>query len=251
MRFCVTWESAPRLKAIKEIYMYCINCGVKLGDTEDKCPLCGTVPYHPDITHIKLDPLYPKNQQPVTHVSKIGALVIISCIFLLPLFISLICDLQLNGCITWSGYVIGAVILAYELFVLPLWFKNPNPVIFVPCGFLAIGLYLLYINFVTSGGWFLSLAFPLIGALGIIVTTTVTLLKYAKRGALYTFGGMFISLGALMPLIEYLIFVTFGVVSKVRWSPFPFSALILVGGVLIFLAICRPARESMERKFFI
>ena len=29
--------------------MYCINCGVKLADSEKRCPLCGTVPYHPDI----------------------------------------------------------------------------------------------------------------------------------------------------------------------------------------------------------
>ena len=28
--------------------MYCIKCGVKLADTEKKCPLCGTVVYHPE-----------------------------------------------------------------------------------------------------------------------------------------------------------------------------------------------------------
>jgi len=27
--------------------------------------------------------------------------------------------------------------------------------------------------------------------------------------------------------------------------------LVLLGGVLIFLGICRPARETMEKKFFI
>ena len=231
--------------------MYCIKCGVKLGDTEDKCPLCGTIPYHPDITRIEFDPLYPKKQQPLTHVSKIGALIITSCIFLLPLLISLFCDLQLNGEVGWSGYVIGALLLAYELVVLPLWFKKPNPVVFVPCGFLAIGLYLLYINLVSGGDWFLSLAFPITGAFGVIVTALVALLKYVKGGKLYIFGSLSIALGMLMPLIEYLIYLTFDIVSKVRWSPFPLSALVLVGGVLIFLAICRPARESMERRFFI
>ena len=34
---------------------------------------------------------------------------------------------------------------------LPLWFRRPNPVIFVPVDFAAIGLYLLYINFATGG----------------------------------------------------------------------------------------------------
>ncbi len=232
--------------------MYCIKCGVKLGDTEGKCPLCGTVPYHPDITRIEIDPLYPKNQHPVTQVSKIGALIIISGgIFLLPFIVSLICDLQLNGGVTWSGYVMGALLLTYELAVLPTWFKKPNPVVFFPCGFLAIGVYLLYINAVTGGDWFLSFAFPITCAVGMIISTVVTLLKYAPRGVLYILGGMFIAFGLLMPLIEYLIFITFDIVSKVTWSFFPLAALALVGGLLIFFAICRPARESMERKFFI
>lgn len=231
--------------------MYCIKCGVKLSDTEDKCPLCGTVPYHPDISRIEIDPLYPKNQQPVTHVSKVGALIIISGVFLLPLIISLLCDLLLNGSVTWSGYVIGALLLSYELIVLPTWFKNPNPVVFFPCGFLAIGVYLLYINAVTGGNWFLTLAFPITCALGVIFSVVVTLLKYVPRGSLYTLGGMFIALGALMPLIEYLIFVTFGIAAKVTWSIFPLAALVFIGAALVFFAICRPAREAMERKFFI
>ena len=29
--------------------MYCIQCGVKLADSQSACPLCGTVVFHPDI----------------------------------------------------------------------------------------------------------------------------------------------------------------------------------------------------------
>lgn len=29
--------------------MYCMNCGVKLGQGEKKCPLCGLPAYHPDL----------------------------------------------------------------------------------------------------------------------------------------------------------------------------------------------------------
>ena len=41
--------------------MYCANCGVKLADTENRCPLCGTEAYHPDIERPEVDPLYPKD----------------------------------------------------------------------------------------------------------------------------------------------------------------------------------------------
>ena len=231
--------------------MYCIKCGVKLCDSEDKCPLCGTVPYHPDITRIEIDPLYPKKQYPVTQVSRTGALIITSAVFLLALVITLVCDLLVHGAVTWSGYVIGALILTYEIIILPLWFKKPNPVIFLPCDFLSAGAYLLYINVVTGGRWFMTFAFPITAYFAVVFCTVVTLLKYVRRGTLYKVGGMFISLGVLMPLIEHLVFVTFKVSSKIAWSPFPLAALAFVGGFLIFLGICRPAREAMERKFFI
>lgn len=29
--------------------MYCVKCGVELDDAEERCPLCGTRVYHPDI----------------------------------------------------------------------------------------------------------------------------------------------------------------------------------------------------------
>lgn len=42
--------------------MYCVNCGVKLEDTEKRCPLCQTVCYHPDILRPAAKPLYPDAQ---------------------------------------------------------------------------------------------------------------------------------------------------------------------------------------------
>ena len=45
--------------------MYCINCGVKLADTEEKCPLCATVVYHPDLDRETAEPLYPRHRIPV------------------------------------------------------------------------------------------------------------------------------------------------------------------------------------------
>lgn len=231
--------------------MYCIKCGVKLADTEKKCPLCGTVPYHPDISRIELDPIYPANQYPLTKISPIGILVTVSAAFLLAILITLICDLRFSGAVSWSGFVIGGISVAYELFILPFWFEKPNPVIFVPCGFVATGLYLLYINLATNGDWFLSFAFPVVGILGIITTAVVTLMKYVRSGGLFIFGGAFIALGMFIPLVEFLINYTFGIKQVLLWSFYPLAGFVFIGGMMIFFAVCRPAREKMERKFFI
>lgn len=231
--------------------MYCINCGVKLEDTEKVCPLCKTVPYHPDIERREAERLYPENKYPSQQMNKTAVMIIIATMFLIPFVITFLCDMQINRAVTWSGYVMGSLMLVYIIGVLPLWFSRPNPVIFVPCDFAAIALFLWYINFAVNGDWFLAFAFPLVGGVGLIITAVVALVRYVKKGKLYIFGGALITLGAFMPVLELLINITFHKEKFAMWSIYPLVALFLLGGMLIFLAINKTARESMERKFFI
>ncbi len=231
--------------------MYCIKCGVKLADTEKNCPLCKTKVYHPDIPQQAGEAFYPEGVYPKEQGGRFWIPVALSVMFLLPILIVLLCDLQFSGKVTWSGYVMGALLMSYVILVLPTWFRKPNPVIFVPCSFLAIGLYVLYVNIVTGGTWFMSFAFPVIGVATVLVTTVVTLSRYIKGGRLYLYGGAGIVLGCLMILMEYLMSITFTNVRFIGWSLYPFVTLFLLGGFLIFLGICRPVREAMERKFFL
>lgn len=231
--------------------MYCAKCGVELAHTEQSCPLCGTRA-HPDIVREPGTPLFPAHRYPAPQVSSRAIQIVLIALFLLPAVICLQCDLLVIGRISWSGYVIGALLCVYVIAVLPGWFRRPNPVVFVPCDFAAVGLYLLYIDLATDGSWFLSFAFPVVGAVGLIVTAVVTLLRYVRRGQLYILGGAFAALGLFMPLMGFLLNLTF--FHKARfalWSVYPLTALVILGGMLIFLAICRPARETMQRKFFI
>ena len=229
--------------------MYCIKCGVKLADTEKKCPLCNTTVYHPELSQTDGKPLYPKNKMPkVNNGSRVlqGAVIIL---FFIPLLICFFADMSPDGALGWFGYVAGASVVAYVVFALPLWFRKPNPVIFIPCDFAAAALYLLHINESTNGNWFLSFALPIVGGIGIITCTLITLLYYLKRGKLYIFGGAFMALGAFMLLMEFLMTVTFDL-QFIGWSIYPLVVLMLFGGLLIYLGISASAREMIERKMF-
>ena len=231
--------------------MYCVNCGVKLADSEAYCPLCGTEAFRPTGERSAESLLYPRKQYPNVQVSTTGVMIILTVLFLLPILITLQCDLLINRSVTWSGFVIGGLLVVYVAFILPGWFKKPNPVIFVPCAFAAIGGYLLYISLATGGGWFLSFAFPVTGFIGLVVTAVTVLLRYVRRGILYILGGAVLALGLFMPLVEFLLTITFPAISFVGWFLFPLTALVLLGGTMLFLAISRRARETMERKLFI
>ena len=231
--------------------MYCANCGVKLADSEHICPLCQTKAYHPDLPLQEGSGLYPKHNQPKKGRRSPWPQTILTALFVLAAIIVALCDLQVTGRISWSGFVLGALALGYVAAVLPVWFRTPNPVIFVPCTFAAAALYLLYICLYTGGNWFLPFALPVLGAFALVVTAVTVLTKYVKKGRLYIFGGALVLTGGIMPLTEWLISLVFGVGRFAMWSFYPLTALVLVGSLLIFLAICRPARETMERKLFI
>lgn len=231
--------------------MYCIHCGVKLADTEKSCPLCGTVVYHPDLRQPEGKPLYPAGKIPAQPGKSLALQGLLTALVVLSGLIVTLCDQQITGRVTWSGFILGGLVVGYVALILPAWFRRPNPAIFVPCSFAAAILYLLYICLATGGRWFLSFAFPVAGGIGLIVTATATLLRYIRRGRLFIAGGAAIALGGFMLLTECLLNVTFSVSRFSGWSIYPLAVLVLMGGFLIFLGICRPAREMMERKFFI
>ena len=231
--------------------MYCANCGVKLADSENQCPLCATPAFHPNIQRQPGQRLYPQGELKTQKVSPWITLIIATTIYLLPMLTVLIADWQLNHKITWSGYVVGAMLACYVCLVLPFWFPRPNPVIFVPCGFGAVALFLMYVDWSCRGGWFYSFALPVVAAIGGIVTAVTVLMRHFPGSRLYIFGGAALGLGLFMPVMECLLVLTFQSIAFVGWSFYPLLSLGLLGGLLIFLAICRPARETMERKFFI
>ncbi len=231
--------------------MYCINCGVKLADHETKCPLCGTRVTNPEFIKPEIPSPFPKQTETHSEMNRSGILLVLSFVFLIPIILCILCDISINSAVTWSGFAVGGIIVAYTAVVLPLWFKKPNPVIFVPSDFAAIILFLLYINLATNGKWFLSFAFPVVLMIGIAVSAAITLLKYVKAGDLYIFGGFFISLGIISVVSEILMNTTFGRTAALRWSVYPLTVFTLLGLMLIIIAICPPIRESLKKKFFI
>ncbi len=231
--------------------MYCIQCGVELAASETKCPLCGTIVYHPDIKTKPGRPPYPPYAKPNLRVNLHGALLITTALFLMLILQLIVCDYTIFNSLTWSLYASGGLLLVYIFFVLPSWFPHPNPVIFVPCDFIAVGGYLLFINLYTGGDWFLSFAFPVVGMVAVIVCTVITLCKYVKRGYFYILGGAFIAAGGAMLLFEFLMSITFELVTFYFWSVYPLIGCTLIGISLIVIGICKPLRQSLAKKFFV
>lgn len=233
---------------------FCIKCGVELSDTEKSCPLCNTVVYHPDIKTPETKPLYPPREvfsEPP--INRSGALFILTTLCAVAIVVTLLCNLSLDGSLTWSHYVWSGIVMLYTIVVLPIWFRRPNPVVFVSADYVALTLYLWFICYLTGGDWFLTFALPVVALNAILVNSMIVLIRRVKRAILYIAGGGFIVSGLFMLLTEFLINYTFEIREPFRfiWSIYPFAAFFIIGIALIIIAINRPLRESLRKKFFV
>lgn len=229
--------------------MYCMNCGVKLGKGEQKCPLCGLRAYHPDLNRVPGTPLYPR-QWNAPEAERSALRYLLTVFFTVAVAACLIVDILLKGRMTWSGFALSGLMTGYVLLVLPLWFHRPNSVIFLGLDFTAVGLMLLYIDLKVEGGWYLSLAFPVTALYGVLVTGFAALLKYVRRGRFFLLGGGCIVFGCSTMLLELFISITFGT-KMFAWSLYPVAILSTVGLFWILAGIIRPLGDAIRKKTFL
>ncbi len=230
--------------------MFCVKCGVELADSERSCPLCNTPVYYPDLSEIT-QRTYPKSRKLRERSSGKGINFVIAVGFVLAVAICILCDIDISGSIKWSDYVLGGALLAYVVIFLPLWFRHRSPAIFVPCDFLAIALFLLYINLRLGGDWFISFAMPVTAFIGLIVCSVVILSYYLRMGYLYIYGGASILLSIFFVVMELLLHLSFDISHAMLWSFYPAAAFFILGISLIIIAIVPTFRESLRKIFSI
>lgn len=229
--------------------MYCMNCGVKLGPAEEKCPLCGLRAYHPDLPKQEGTPLYPRRWE-APKPERTGWRFLLTVFFCVAAASCLLVDLLLGGGITWSGFVLSALGAGYVIFVLPLWFARPNVMVFLPLDFLAVGLMLLYMDLITSGGWFMTFAFPVVGLYAVLVIGFAALVKYVRKGYFFQLGAACIAFGCSAMLLELFLSITFGT-QMFRWSLYPTAVGSTAGLFWLLAGIIRPLGDAIKKRTFL
>ena len=230
--------------------MYCVKCGVRLQDGVPSCPLCQTPVWNPDA-----DKAEPENRYSSRLPKRLPNERIPAAIFL-TIVLGAVCSacfffcMEQLGKVAWSGHVMLVSAVVYVCAVLPMWFRRPNPVIFVPVSFASIGGMLLYICVDTGGKWFLSFAFPVLSIITVLTTAAVVLLRYVGRWKLFIIGGLLIAIGGSSMLIEMFQHITFETRMFV-WSPYAVSAFCGAGLFLLLAGIIKPLRQWLIRRAFL
>lgn len=233
---------------LEEYFMsYCVNCGVELDPSAKTCPLCGTPAWHPELD---APPYFPANSAAVQPASRREAAILLTAMLV---SVSLCCgllNLFLPTDRPWSLYVIGAAVMLWVWFTLPMVLRR-LPVFFrLTADVAAIGIYVWLISIDLGGSrWFRGLALPMNGWAGVLVFLLSFLLRGGRRSTLSAIALIIGAAGLLAMGIEFCIDRYFRGVWQPGWS---LIVLAVCVGLIIPLRIVRRVpslREEARRRF--
>ncbi len=140
--------------------MYCVNCGVELNPGAERCPLCGTPAWKPD----PAEPPYFATKPPeVPAVENYGLAILMSSMLLSVALCCGLLNLILLPGRFWSYYVIGAAVMLWVWFVLPMVFRKLPVVIRLTLDVAIVGVYIWLISIDLNGeAWFRGLVVPIL-----------------------------------------------------------------------------------------
>lgn len=224
---------------------YCVNCGVKLDEALEKCPLCNTPVYRPNInTEKKAESPYPAERGTVEKVRRTDIAILMIVLLGSTAFGCGILNLFVYTKSLWSLYVITgcAVILLFCLPVL-LYRKLPFVVMTIIDGG-AVLLYVYVVALVNDGlNWFKGIAVPII-LLGTILTVIFIYLKqHVSKSILFT--AMLVVVGIAIFCVGINLSVKYYVEQRIEIT---WSAVVLVCAAIITVALITIMRVSRLRE---
>ena len=226
---------------------YCVNCGVELDPSAKTCPLCGTPAWHPELD---APPYFPANSAAVQPASRREAAILLTAMLV---SVSLCCgllNLFLPTDRPWSLYVIGAAVMLWVWFALPMLARG-IPIFFrLTADVAAIGVYVWIISVALHGGrWFRGLMLPMLGWACVVVFLLSFLLRDGRRSRLSSIAMCIGAVGLMAMGVEYCIDRYFLEAWQPSWS---LVVLVICIGLIIPLRIVRRVpslREEARRRF--
>mgnify|MGYP007039912943 FL=1 len=225
--------------------MYCVNCGVELNPGAERCPLCGTPAWKPD----PAEPPYFATKPPeIPAVENYSLAILLSSMLLSVALCCGLLNLILLPGRFWSYYVIGAAVMLWVWFVLPMVFRKLPVVIRLTLDVAIVGVYIWLISIDLNGGaWFRGLVVPIL--IWACVLVFLLCLLSRNRSILTKISLCVGSVALLVIGIEYAIeYYLFGA-AHLTWSLVVATICI---ALIIPLRVIRhvPAlREEVRRRF--
>ncbi len=230
---------------------YCVHCGVELDKSEKRCPLCQTEVINPrEPFDEKAVRPYPRRLDPITR--QINRRFIGSLITIVLAFPALLCgaiDFSQAGRLTWSAYVIGALILVWS-WTVPYYLLRRRSLsgIFIP-GVLALLSYLFLIAWLQQDlSWYLPLALPLVLMPAALIFLIIALVWRRLIRGFAIPAAVLIAAGLLIVAIELVLKHAAGGLARPTWSLYALIPCLAMATVCLAIARRQAVLDEIKRR---
>lgn len=228
---------------------YCVNCGVKLKQSEKVCPLCNTKVINPNNLKDKFTPAYSQVVEKHKEINKKYLCELITVVLICAAIITVLCDLIFTGNITWSIYVIVSILFLDSKLSFIL-FKNK----FIP---LIIDLFatetLIYVIAYLNNGlhWFYYLVCPFIFIIWIYIVLCAFVLSKKKFNLLRRFSAAFSFISVILLTIEMCVDMFKYEKIIINWSIYAVLPITIIGLILFIISYNIKLMDEIKQRIFI
>lgn len=228
---------------------YCVHCGVKLAESETKCPLCGTPVCDPSAPESEPAPKpYPvRSLEQTLLLNRRYAVTLLSLLLLVPAGLCLLID-ALSGPLTWSIYPAGTLFLIWIAVAVPLSLRRHRTYLTLLITGAALGGYLYLLERLSGGSWFLPIVLPSLGLALALLCLSAWLILNKRVRLLRLLAIVFLQIALLCFAIE-LLCVHVGVSARIGWSPFVIMPCLFVALLLYVISRSGPLSTELKRRF--
>ncbi len=229
---------------------YCVNCGVKLDEALNKCPLCNTPIINPNELKkaTAVSPFAMKKGE--TEKVKAKDVIILTTVFLAT---TAVCCLLLNLLVfnktLWSIPIIGLCAFIWIVCIPPIVFPKMPLYISMLIAGMAMAGYLYMLSFMTSNkAWLTHLALPITAIATVLIMTFTLLIKQVSSSILATALYFYIMVPILCIGIELLVWQYYSQPPHITWSAIVLVPCLIVDIILITILSRKRLREAVRRR---
>lgn len=230
---------------------YCVHCGVKLGESEKRCPLCMTPVFDPaEPRNPSVPRAYPvRTPEQELKRNKRFLLILAAVMLAAPALLCLMIDLMITGKMTWSGYASGALMMLFISAAAPLLASKWQGFWTGIAAFLSLNGYLFLVERLSdSGGWFLPIALPALILCAVMLLGIAFLYRGHYLNRLTLLAACFIAAALESVGVEWLLSLAAGKEIWFVWSPFVMAPCLFIAVALFFINYNRAVREEVRRR---
>ncbi|HSK69053.1 MAG TPA: RING finger protein [Candidatus Limnocylindria bacterium] len=231
---------------------YCVECGVKLAESQQKCPLCHTPVVNPNLPpdHAPQSP-WPEAEEPALKLDRGYAAQLSIMAVLIPMLAVLLLDI-LDGRGLWSPYAMGALALLWVYIAVPLVFRFKRPYPYVALDAAATVGYLWLVASLSGGmGWYRGIVMPMLVLLGAATLLMLLAWRRVQMPLLYRLAAMALVLGASLIAVEVILDLNARGRVMIGWSLYAAITVAVVALMLAGLEHNHTLKDEIRRRLFI